>query len=166
MMLLENWSSPDEIFSCDACLSGCGGIMQASYFHEEFPPFIKDQNLPINALELLTIVVALKLWGPRLRGKKVLIYCDNMSSCHLVNRGCSRDEFHQSCLREICFFAARFEFIIRCQHIKTDENRVADILSRWHKKNDAAKLFWDSVTVTNPEKILVCSDLFRFSNSW
>lgn len=111
-------------------------------------------------------MVALKLWGPRLRGKKVLIYCDNMSLCHLVNRGCSRDEFHQSCLREICFFAARFEFIIRCQHIKTDENRVADILSRWHKQNDAAKLFWDSVTVTNPERILVCSDLFRFSNSW
>ena len=62
-----------------ACPSGCGGMMQSEYFHEEFPPSIAQH---INALELLTIVVALKIWGNRLRGKKVLIYCDNMSSCN------------------------------------------------------------------------------------
>lgn len=68
MMLTEEWSAPDDIFSCDACPSGCGGIMQSSCFHEKFPPFILEKQLHINALELLTVVVALKLWGKLLRG--------------------------------------------------------------------------------------------------
>ena len=45
------------------------GILGLEVFHEEFPPFIIEQQLHINALELLTIVVALKVWGKRLRRK-------------------------------------------------------------------------------------------------
>ena len=63
------------------------GILGLEVFHEEFPPFIIEQQLHINALELLTIVVALKVWGKRLRGKKALILCDNMSSCNVINQG-------------------------------------------------------------------------------
>ena len=71
MMLLDE---PDENFSCDACPSGCGGIMQSWCLHETFPPNIVKRKLHIYALELLTIVVALKPWGKLLRGKKVLIF--------------------------------------------------------------------------------------------
>ena len=63
MMLLEDWSNPDELCACDACPSGCGGISQSEYFHEEFPPNIAQLKMHINALELLTIVVAFKVWG-------------------------------------------------------------------------------------------------------
>ena len=70
MMLLEDWSSPDEVFACDACISGCGGIMQTSYFHEQFPPGVTKLQLHINALELLTIVVALKVFWEILKGKE------------------------------------------------------------------------------------------------
>ena len=70
MMLVEEWGKPDELFAYDACPSGCGGMMQSEYFHEEFPLSIAQLKMHINALELLTIVVALKIWGNRLRGKK------------------------------------------------------------------------------------------------
>ena len=63
MMLLEEWSKPDELFACDACPSGCGGISRDEYFHEEFPSSIAQLKMHINALELLTLVVALKVWG-------------------------------------------------------------------------------------------------------
>ena len=124
--------STDEIFSCDACPSGYGGIMQSWCFHETFPPNTVKRKLHINAIELLTIVVALKLWGKLLRGKKVLIFCDNMSSCSVINKGLSRDDFHQSCLREICFVAATNEFTIKAQDTSGKGNRIANILSRWH----------------------------------
>ena len=84
MMLMAEWSKPDELCACDACPSGCGGIMQSEYFHEEFPLNIVQL---IHACELLTIVVALKIWGSKLKGKKVLMYCDNMSSVRLISRG-------------------------------------------------------------------------------
>ena len=166
MMLLEEFSEPDALFSCDACPSGCGGMMQDSYFHEKLPPIIQEMKHHINALELLTIVVALKLWGSKLMGKKLLILCDNMSSCRLIKRGFPRDEFHQTCLREICYTAALNEFIVRAQHIRTKENRVADISSRWHLSMNSNQLFRDSIRIPDPKCVMVDSNLFRLNSIW
>ena len=166
MMLLEEWSKPDEFFSCDACPSGCGGMMQSEYFHEEFPPHIAHLKMHINALELLTIVVALKIWGSKLRGKKVLIYCDNMSSCRLINKGSTRDEFHQFCLREICFTAAVNEFSNKALHTRGVNNRVADVLSRWHLQKDAELKFRELVGDIECTRVSIDGTAFTFSSPW
>jgi hypothetical protein len=44
---------------------------------------------------MLTIVVALKLWGLMLVNKKVVINCDNMVSVRVLNTGASRNSFLQ-----------------------------------------------------------------------
>ena len=93
----------------DACLVGAGRTLDESYFHCEFPEFIHNEKLHINNLELLTIIVAVKRWGSLWAGKKLVINCDNKASVLLQNSGSSRDFFSQSCLTEICFFAA-FQF--------------------------------------------------------
>ncbi len=110
MMALAEWSQPDAVFPTDASLLGCGGICGNEYFHANFPLHISDLDLHINALELLTIVLALKLWGHRLKGLRIVVLCDNQSSCTVINRGSTRDDFMQKCLREICFLAATNEF--------------------------------------------------------
>ena len=166
MMLMEEWSNPDELCACDACPSGCGGFISGEYFHEEFPPHIAQLKMHINALELLTIVVALKVWGVKLRGKKVLMYCDNMSSVNLINRGVSRDDFHQDCLREICFTAAVNNFSIKAQHTRGSDNRVADILSRWHLHSNSEQLFREQIGEEQYTRIVIDSSLFSFSNPW
>jgi hypothetical protein len=97
IMLSEEFSSPDEILSVDACLLGCRGWMNGRYFHSSFLNFSLDQNLNINLCEMLTIVVALKLWGLMLVNEKVVINCDNMVSVRVLNTGASRNSFLQSC---------------------------------------------------------------------
>ena len=77
MITSNNWSSPGEVFNTDACLTGCGGICARYYFHAEFPEFISIQRLDIIYLELLTIVVALKLWGHLWRGFRLTVRRDN-----------------------------------------------------------------------------------------
>ncbi|CAC5409964.1 unnamed protein product [Mytilus coruscus] len=67
MILSDEFSNPDQLFSVSACLTGCGGWMDGRYFHCSFPEFILDQNLHINLFEMLTIVVALKLWDKLLQ---------------------------------------------------------------------------------------------------
>jgi hypothetical protein len=42
IMLSEEFSSPDEILSVDACLLRCGGWMNDRYFHSSFPNFLLD----------------------------------------------------------------------------------------------------------------------------
>ena len=87
MMPLANWSAPDCVFSCDACLSGCGGWSGQEYFHASFPRCILEQNLHINALELLTIVICIKVWGDSWTSKRILVYCDNEASVTVLNSG-------------------------------------------------------------------------------
>lgn len=58
ILLMEEWSSPDEIFSSDACLTGCGALCSDQFFHMQFPEFITKNHLNINCLELFSVVLA------------------------------------------------------------------------------------------------------------
>jgi hypothetical protein len=69
IMSLENWSSPDEVLSSDACLDEFGAISSNQFCHALFPSFIKENQLHINCLELLAIIIATKIWGHKFKGK-------------------------------------------------------------------------------------------------
>jgi hypothetical protein len=71
MMLSDECESADQLLTVDACLTGCGGWMNGRIFHTSFPKFILDQDLHINVCELLTIMVALKLWESYFSSKKI-----------------------------------------------------------------------------------------------
>lgn len=142
MMPLEGWSNPDAVLATDSCLVGCGGVTESQFFHSTFPEAIARQGLHINALELLTLTVALKLWGSTLIGKRILVFCDNMASVQVLNSGASRDLFSQACLREVCWFAARYQFEVRGKHLPGVSNRLPDLLSRWTRTNSNVKTFF------------------------
>ncbi len=50
MMPIKDWSQPDEVLSSNACFVGGGGWFNRNYFYCQFPDFIKNQGLHINAL--------------------------------------------------------------------------------------------------------------------
>ena len=168
MMALENWSLPDEVFATDACLTGCGGWFceRQEFFHSRFPEWVLQANLSINALELLTVMVAVKVWGRHWRGKRIVIHCDNEVSVMVLNTGRARNEFLQSCLREIEFTAARFEFELRANHIAGIENRIPDALSRWHEGERYKDQFRANVKGMEVAEVFVYEGLFRFVNDW
>lgn len=84
-MLYEEWSYPDEICSSDACLEGCGGFWSGKYFHTSFPIQFISKKYSITVLEIYAIIVWLKLWGENFKGKRIQIFCDNLSVCHCIN---------------------------------------------------------------------------------
>ena len=139
MISTAQWTSHGEVFTTDACLTGCGGVCSDQCFHAVFPPFVSEQNLAISSLELLSIVVALKLWGPRWTGLRLTVRCDNEAAVTVLNTGRCRSSFMNSCLREICYFSARYEFEIRPVHVPGVSNQFADLLSRWGSCDSAAK---------------------------
>ena len=117
------------MFTTDACLTDYGGICACYYIHAEFPEFISIQRLYINPIELLTIVVALKLWGHLWRGLRLTVRCDNEVAVTVLNSSRCRNAFVNSFLREVCFLAATHEFEI---HLPGVLNSEADVLSRWN----------------------------------
>ena len=143
MMPQEDWSYPDEVVASDACLEGCGAwhCGTQEFFHLQFPGFVREKQLCINSLETLTVVVAAKLWGKNWRGKRIVIHCDNAASVSIINTGRSHSTFLQSCLRELEFVAAKYEFEIRANHIRGVDNRIPDALSRWHMGSQFMEAF-------------------------
>lgn len=132
MMMLEEWSNPDEIFSSDSSLIACGGFWQGNFFHAKFPDKIRNKHYHINILEMLAIILCLRIWGKFFKGKRIKIFCDNSAVCSVINSGRARCEELQSCLREVAFLTAMNECEIRTVHLDSHTNRLADHLSRWY----------------------------------
>ena len=63
-----------------------------------FPDCISPSTLHIKALELFTIVVALKHWGLQLSGRKFIIACYNSAAVAVINSTTSKDPLMQRCL--------------------------------------------------------------------
>ena len=124
------WSATDSVIQSDACLSGAGAVFQNLAFHTEFPDFITKLQLHINALEFLSLIVALKLWAHLIPGKKISVFCDNLSTVQVIMSGFSRDIFMQHCLRELIFILSVHNLQLRAFHISGSDNRLADYLSR------------------------------------
>ena len=147
-----------------ACRAAAAGL-RGNIFMPCFPRTL-SQNLHINALELLAVVVALKLWCVRWAGKRLLIYCDNMTSVQVINSGATRDVFLQSCLQEICFLAAVHEFDLQARHLSGLQNSVADLCSRPHLSANHAALLHKEDLLWQLHQREVPPDYFIFLHSW
>ena len=165
-MPVKDWSEADSVISCDACLQGAGGWYRGEYFHAKFPDHIMDQSLHINALELLTLMVALKLWGNKCQGQRIKLYCDNTVSVTVLNTGKSHDPFLQACLREICMLAAHHELEIRAVHLPGVDNRLPDLLSRWFISRKYRDEFFQLTSHLSVKECLIEDDMFHFSHTW
>ena len=163
MIPLGPWSQVDQVVASDACLTGCGALCVPQFFHALFPEAIVALRLHINELELLTLAVALKVWAPLLRGKRVKLHCDNQVSVEVLTHGRSKNKFLLACLREVMWVTACFEFEICAVHIPGVENRLPDCLSRWDKMSQE---FLDRTMHLKLSEVEVPQELFAFSCDW
>lgn len=67
------WSPPDAIISINATTTACAGFYQRRYFHTLLPDHIRRLSRDIWVLELITLAVALKLWGACLPRQRMVI---------------------------------------------------------------------------------------------
>lgn len=158
--------TPDLEIASDSNLTGCGAHNDYSYFHCLFPEFILRNTNNIAQRELIAIAASLKVFGGRIRGKRVTFLCDNQASVACVNSGRAKDEYMQQTLREIAYLAAVGDFCIRTQYIDTRSNRPADILSRWEEMERPKEMFLNSLGNKPMLETQVSEDIFKFTNNW
>ena len=160
------WTRPDEILATDSCLTGCGGWCDGEFFHHTFPKWLLDKNISINELETVAIIIALKIWGRRLKNKHALLFCDNQVSCETINAGKARNEFAQDCLREICYLTARENSVIKLVFKPGTDNRIPDFLSRWHLGKKYRDNFKKETGDSAKCEIRVHEHMFSFTHDW
>ena len=161
------WCRPDEVIATDASLIMGGGWSRPNYFKTVYPEWLKNKpDVSINELELITVVVALKLWGRRVKNANILAYCDNQSSVDIVNSGKARNKFAQSCLRETVFLLAHNNAVLKLVYLSSESNRIPDALSRWWMGHEQQQRFRKLTHHIDTKEDIVNRELFRFTHDW
>ena len=124
--------SNPELFATDACLTGCGAVCFGECFHRECRDFILTQDRHINKLELLTIVISIKLWAPKLQGLGVELLSDNATCVSVINSQHSSNVFMQRCLRDLWLLLALYNIKLIVRSVCGYDDWLADSLSRFH----------------------------------
>ena len=127
-----DWSSVDQIFMTDSCLTGCGELYENQFFHRQFPEIITKKNPSIVHLDCLAVMIAIKFWAKHWAGLKITLYCDNVAICFVIGSGRTKNPLLLNCLRKTYCFTSVHEFQLRAFHLSSSANRLRDTLSRWH----------------------------------
>ena len=114
----------------DAIDIGFGGYCEGDWFAEEYTSTDERKDKSINWREIEAVAVAAATWGHQWQGKRVIFHCDNDCIVQVVNSGTCRSPEIMDLVRTLFFISARHEFSIHCQYINTNDNVLADALSR------------------------------------
>ncbi len=118
-----------EVLSDASGSFGCGAFsLVYGWFQLEWPPSWQEFN--ITAKELVPVVVAASLWGPRWRHQCVCFRSDNMAVVDLLRCRTSRDPLLMHLLHCLVFYASTYIFDFMAVHIPGVHNTAADALSR------------------------------------
>lgn len=129
MFMDEEWSNSDNLeLHTDASGIRIGAIFKSQWLTEGLN--MVEQSRSIAWKELFAVVMACASWGMHLKGKKVLIHCDNESVVFSVNNGTSKCKEMMYLIRQLYHLCVSFNFQCRLCHIPGLKNVLADALSR------------------------------------
>ena len=78
-----------------------------------------------------------------------------------LSSGKVKDQLLAGILREIWFVAASLEFELRAVHLSGEENRAADLLSRWHLDRVYQERFRRLPSFPELTEVVVPPDVFN-----
>ena len=132
------WAGKDYFYGMwsgvDTFDRGCG--------HCELPPQndnMKVHERNINVYELYPVSVGLRRWAEMYSNTRVHAVTDNMQVMAMLNTGRSKNKLCMDWLREIFWLCFIHNIEIYSTYIKSEDNILADHLSRLNYKNVPAK---------------------------
>ena len=127
-----DWSSPDVLHVyTDASGSGCGAVLGHEWFAIEYGgPDAFPLDFSINWRELHVAVKAVVTWAPRLSGHKVVFHIDNAAAGCIISKLYSPNQDLMELLRHWCLTVEAHSITTQVRYIATQDNVLADLLSR------------------------------------
>ena len=161
MMLEDILRSPGvEVWSDASGSWGCGAIWETEWLQLAWSDCGWFLEAPIAAKELLPIVLAAAVWGPRWVGHTVMFHCDNQAAVAAVRGGYCKDPDMARMLRCLFFLEAHYVVAV---HVPGVNNEAADSVSRnnlsmffslipqaYHQPSPASRAVVDLLTHKHP----------------
>lgn len=132
MMSRKKWTKIEASWASDSSESGLGAWSESlkQFFHLQLNEEWSQKD--INVKEGAALMLSVKKWIQHFRAQRLLVQCDNQAVVTVLNSGRAHNKWLQACLREIQHWCGLNSTEIRAVWIKTEENAIADCLSRWH----------------------------------
>ena len=161
---------PDTVYCSiigDATLHGGGSWneREREFFSRQFPNALRDHRIFIHIKEFLIAITAAKLWGHLWEGKRIAIYCDNEAVVKTMVYQKPQDPTLQKCLREMLYLACKFRFQPVFLRISTEDNDIADFISRVHD-HDAIAAKFEARGLKHMNEVNVPDEMFEFVADW
>jgi hypothetical protein len=127
----QSWLSDQDVqlFTDSSGAIGFGGFLDTDWFQGKWPQHVSKHS--IAWLELFPIVVAIVLWGNRLKGKRIILRCDNEAVVCIINKQTSKCPLIMKLLRFFVLQCLKNNLAFSARHVPGKENNVADALSRF-----------------------------------
>lgn len=130
-LLHPSWTGAEHLYLfTDASRLGYGGVYGGEWFAEPWPQATRNWTNSMSWLEMIPILVACMLWGHYWRGLRIRMYCDNAGVVGAWKKGWAREPRLMSLMRQTLYVAACNGFTLQCCHLPSDNNNLADALSR------------------------------------
>ncbi len=131
-MFPEYWVTNEyETVYTDASNVGLGIVYNMKW---TLVPLVGDKrwlcNLPIHFREMLAVCVAVATHARSLANKRVLLMVDNQAIVYAINNGTIRCEKTMELVRSLYFVMSKYGIECKSEYIATDQNILADALSR------------------------------------
>ena len=132
----QNWQSNEQLeFYTDSAGGrgkGFGIYFQGEWAHAQWPIQWIEEGLlsDITYLELFPVLVALMIWGDRLRNQRILFHIDNQAVVTIMNKKSSKSPRVMHLLRKLVLLTLKYNILIRGKHIFGRTNLIADAISR------------------------------------
>lgn len=131
MFLNDAWLPSDvlKLYTDAASTVGFAAVFGSQWFAEQWPEEFKSCH--INVLELFPIVLAVEIWGRKMKNHKILFYSDNEATVFILNKQTSKDPMMMRLVRRLVLSTMKHNILFRAVHIPGKSNVVADHLSRF-----------------------------------
>ena len=151
----NTWTAESLNFLTDAAKSdklGLGCIFGRHWLHKTWDGFIAEADPSIEYLELYALAVGVDLWGHEFHNKRVIIYCDNMSVVHMLNKSTANCVNCMVLIRLLVLNSLKYNFRLFARHEKGIDNVGADLLSR-NKLHKFWQIYDQNTMDSNPTMI-------------
>lgn len=129
LCLPESWENSDTIrMYSDASKHAMAAVLHSSWIQEHFPSSWDDVNIATK--EFLPILLAVKVWAPVLKNRRILFFTDNEAVVYIINNQTTRDKHLMGCVRDFVLTTLVNNILFKAKHIPGVKNVVPDLLSR------------------------------------
>ncbi|PJE78781.1 hypothetical protein CI610_02269 [invertebrate metagenome] len=111
---------------------GCGAVLQAHWAFFQWPKAWGNSDVmrDLTFLELVPVLLAMMLWGPQLKNKKIVLNIDNQSLVTVLNKKSSKSKRVMELVRPLVLHAMMYNIQFKAIHIQGIHNSIADSISR------------------------------------